>query len=118
MNLNHIHIGTKNISKSRHFYEEFFGFRKKFDHGDGVFLENEAGFLIAIDPVEDVPVLPNWFHFGFCLSDPKLVKTIYDKMKSQGVRFAKDFKEYGDDAASFFCFDPDGYKFEVSWHRE
>jgi catechol 2,3-dioxygenase-like lactoylglutathione lyase family enzyme len=118
MNLNHIHIGTKDLLQSRRFYEDYFGFRKKFDHGSGVFLTNPAGFLIAIDPVDQLPELPSWFHFGFCLDDPKTVKTVYDRMKAGGVRFAKDYQEYGADAVSFFCFDPDGYKFEVSWHRE
>ena len=45
------------------------------------------------------------------------MKSIYDKMNSQGVKFAKDYQEYGDDAAAFYAFDPDGYKIEVSWHR-
>jgi catechol 2,3-dioxygenase-like lactoylglutathione lyase family enzyme len=118
MNLNHIHIGTKDLSKSRKFYEDYFGFRKKFDHGDGVFLDNSAGFLIAIDPVDQLPILPSWFHFGFCLDDPKTVKVIYEKMKADGVPFSRDYQEFGDDAVSFFCLDPDGYKFEVSWHRD
>ncbi len=118
MNLNHIHIGTKNLGKSREFYESFFGFRKKFDHGDGVFLENESGFLIAIDPVDEIPTFPSWFHLGFCLNDPKTVKSIYEKMKTKGVKFAKDYAEYGDDAVAFYCFDPDGFKVEVSWHKD
>lgn len=118
LNLNHIHIGTKNIIKSQRFFEDYLGFRKKEDHGDGVFLDNDAGFLIAIDPVDQVPQLPSWFHFGFCLEDPKEVKLIYDKMKEGGVAFARDYKEFGNDAVSFFCLDPDGYKYEVSWHRE
>jgi catechol 2,3-dioxygenase-like lactoylglutathione lyase family enzyme len=118
MDLNHIHIGTKNLGKSREFYEGFFGFKKKFDHGDGIFLVNDEDFLIAIDPVDEVPEFPSWFHFGFCLDDMTKVKAIYDKMKSSGVAFAKEYQEWDGEAAAFYCFDPDGYKIEVSWHKE
>lgn len=118
MNLNHIHIGTKNLQKSKNFYESFFNFKNKFDHGEGVFLENEDGFLLAIDPVEEVPSFPSWFHLGFCLDSKEQVKSIYEKMVEQKVEFIKDYQEYGSDAASFFALDPDGIKVEVSWHKD
>ena len=70
-NINHVHIGTKHLNKSVDFYCKIFGFKKKFDHEPGVFLHNEAGFLIAIDPVDEVPQFPSWFHFGFCLNTIK-----------------------------------------------
>lgn len=116
--MNHVHIGTKNLGRSREFYESFFGFRKKFDHGDGVFLEDDSGFLIAIDPVDSIPEFPSWFHLGFCLNDKTAVKAIYDKMDATGIRFAKQYQEYGEDAAAFYALDPDGYKIEVSWHKD
>lgn len=118
MTLNHIHIGTKDLKKSQSFYESFFGFKKKFDHGDGVFLEDNSGFLIAIDPVDSVPTLPDWFHLGFCLDNKDQVKKKYNQMKEQGVEFSKDYQEYGEDAAAFYALDPDGYKIEVSWHND
>ena len=118
MTLNHIHLGTKNLNRSQTFYEDFFGFKKKFDHGDGVFLENSRGFLIAIDPVENLPTLPEWFHLGFCLENKDQVTQIYNKMKSKGIQFHREYQEYGEDAASFYALDPDGYKIEVSWHND
>ena len=39
-------------------------------------------------------------------------------MLAQGVEFAKVYKEYGDDAAALYAFDPGGFKVEVSWHDE
>lgn len=118
MDLNHIHLGSKNVGNSMEFYQTFFNFKKKFDHGEGVFIENDEGFLIAIDPVKEVPVLPSWFHLGFCLNDRAKVREIYDQMTNAGIKFAKEYADYGDDASAFFCFDPDGYKIEVSWHRD
>ena len=118
MTMNHIHLGTKNLGKSMEFYQSFFSFRKKFDHGEGVFLEDEKGFLLAIDPVENMPEFPDWFHLGFCMDNRDQVKSIYNKMSEAGVSFAKKYQEYGEDAAAFYAFDPDGFKIEVSWHRE
>jgi catechol 2,3-dioxygenase-like lactoylglutathione lyase family enzyme len=118
LTMNHIHIGTKDLGASREFYESFFGFKKKFDHGDGVFLVDDSNFLLAIDLVKDLPTLPDWFHLGFCLNNKGSVKSIYDKMHSKGIKFAKEYQEYGDDAAAFYVFDPDGYMIEVSWHRD
>lgn len=116
--MNHVHIGTNNLGKSKEFYEFFFGFKKKFDHGEGVFLEDEKGFLIAIYPVNETPNFPSWFHLGFCLDSKTEVKAIYDKMVLQQVKFDKDYQEFGEDAAAFYVFDPDGYKIEVSWHND
>ena len=81
MTLNHIHIGTKDLKKSVEFYSNLFGFKKKFDHEPGIFLDNEAGFLIAIDPVDEIPVFPSWFHIGFCLNTESEVQKIYQKVK-------------------------------------
>lgn len=82
MNLNHIHIGTKDLKKSVELYSSIFGFKKKFrfDHDPGIFLDNETGFLIAIDPVDDIPTFPSWFHIGFCLDSESEVQKIYQKV--------------------------------------
>ena len=118
MTLNHIHIGTKDLKKSVEFYSNLFGFKKKFDHDPGIFLDNEAGFLIAIDPVEEVPVFPSWFHVGFCLNSEIEVQMIYQKAQDMNVKIARDMMAEKGQFASFFIFDPDGYKIEVSWHNE
>ena len=118
MNLNHIHIGTKDLEKSVDFFSALFGFKKKFDHEPGIFLDNEDGFLIAIDPVDDIPTFPSWFHIGFCLSSEAEVQKIYQKAKEMKAKIARDMMAEKDQFASFFIFDPDGYKIEVSWHNE
>lgn len=118
MNLNHIHIGTRDLQKSVAFYSGLFGFKKKFDHEPGIFLDNDNGFLIAIDPVNEVPTFPGWFHIGFCLSSETEVKNIFKKAKEMNVKIAREMMTEKDQFASFFIFDPDGYKIEVSWHNE
>jgi lactoylglutathione lyase len=120
MKLNHLHINVPDVAKARKFYEEYFGFTLAFDHEPGVFLKDEAGFLLAIDPIEnnDKVDFPSWYHFGFCVENAAKVKSIYDKMKSAGVEFSREYKEFGDDAANFYCWSPGPIKLEVSWNRE
>ena len=49
--LNHVHLGARDVAATQAFYENYCGFVKRADHGAGVFLDGDAGFLIAIDPV-------------------------------------------------------------------
>ena len=118
MNINHIHIGTKDLAKSVDFYSKVFGFKKKFDHEPGIFLENEAGFLLAIDPVDEISQFPSWFHIGFCLQSELEVQKIYQSVKQGQTPIARDMVAEKGQFASFYIYDPDGYKIEVSWHNE
>jgi catechol 2,3-dioxygenase-like lactoylglutathione lyase family enzyme len=118
MNLNHVHLGTKNLDNSVGFYQNLFGFRKKFDHPPGIFLENEFGFLLAIDPVEELPNFPSWYHLGFCVSSEQAALAMYQKCKSANVKIVRELMHQENEFVSFFILDPDGYKLEVSWHNE
>jgi catechol 2,3-dioxygenase-like lactoylglutathione lyase family enzyme len=118
MTLNHVHLGTKDLKKSADFYTSVFGFKKKFDHEPGVFLENGAGFLIAIDPVDELPQFPDWYHLGFCLSSEDETLEMYRKCKSLDVKIVRDLMQKKNEYASFFITDPDGNKLEISWHNE
>ena len=118
MNLNHVHLGTKNLLLFQDFYKKYFGFEKKFDHGQGAFLTNSSNFLIAVDPVETLPDLPNWYHLGFCLDSEAEVLEIYKKMKGDNVNIVRDMLAESGSFASFFVRDPDGNKLEISWHAE
>ena len=118
MNLNHVHLGTKNLAAFQDFYQRYFGFEKKFDHGDGAFLSNSSGFLIAVDPVTTLPHFPDWYHLGFCLESEAEVFALYEKMKAGKVNLVRDLRAEAGAYASFFVTDPDGYKLEISWHAE
>lgn len=118
MTLNHVHLGTKNLAAIQKFYETYFGFSLKFAHGSGVFLSNASGFLIAIDPVPELPKFPEWYHLGFCLETSEEVFAIYEKVKSGQANIVREMLSEEGEFASFFVKDPDGNKIEVSWHRE
>ncbi len=118
MTLNHVHLGTKDLKKSVEFYSKLFDFKRKFDHGDGIFIENSDGFLIAIDPVEDLPDFPSWYHLGFCLASEQEVLQMYNKCQSLKVKIVREILQKENVYASFFVTDPDGNKIEISWHNE
>ncbi len=118
MTLNHVHLGTMNLVAFQDFYRRYFGFEKKSDHGEGAFLTNTKGFLIAVDPVDSLPDLPDWYHLGFCLDREAEVLALYDEMKMGGANIVRDLRAQGGSFASFFVKDPDGNKLEISWHAE
>ena len=120
MKLNHLHLNVPDVAKARSFYERYFGFKFKFKHGEGLFLESPDGFLLAIDPHgagDTVVEFPNWFHFGFCLDNPESVKSLYNRMEFDGVKFYRKLKDFGSDATNFYCCAPGDYRLEVSWNR-
>ncbi len=118
MNLNHVHLGTKNLSLFINFYHQYFGFEKIFDHGKGAFLKNKSKFLIAVDPIDTLPNFPEWFHFGFCLESEEEVLEIYKKMKNDKVTIIREILAEEGEYASFYIKDPDGNKIEISWHND
>ncbi|HEY9684534.1 MAG TPA: VOC family protein [Oculatellaceae cyanobacterium] len=121
MKLNHLHIKTTDLPATKTFYEKYFGFTKAFDHPQGEFLIDEGGFLLAIFAYKnDEPQFqyPAWFHFGFCLTDEALVRTLYAQMEADNVRFAETLTEYDDGTVKFDCLDPGGHKIEVSWNPD
>lgn len=118
MILNHMHLAVPDIAKARQFYEEFLDFKYSHQSGDLSFLKDDAGFLLAIHEAkpDESTDLPSWFHFGFCVDDKEQVKELFEKMKSSGIEFVREYTE-GDDGdwANFFCWAPGQMKLEVSW---
>lgn len=120
MKLNHLHIAVPDVKKAQHFYETFFNFKVAFEHGTCLFLKDDVGFLLAIDPLEknEKVNFPSWYHFGFCVDSAAKVKELYSRMKDSGVEFARDYKEFGDAGANFLCWSPGPFKMEVSWNKD
>ena len=118
MTLNHVHFGTMNIAVFEQFYSRYFGFKRKFEEGNTLFLEDSKGFLIAVDPVKELPVLPEWYHLGFCQKDEKKVFQLYEQMKQNKENIVRDMMSSEGRFASYFVKDPDGNKLEISWHAE
>lgn len=68
MNLNHVHLGTKNLLAFQEFYKKYFDLRKN-SILDKEFLANSSNFFITVDPMQVHPELPDWYYLGFCLEN-------------------------------------------------
>ena len=114
--MNHIHLGARDVAKTRAFYERWFGFAHETDHGEGVFLRGPGRHLLAIDPVSEPSTWPSWFHIGFCLDAETEVRDLHASMTEAAVEMATELRDFPGEAVAFYCRDPDGVPIEVSWH--
>jgi catechol 2,3-dioxygenase-like lactoylglutathione lyase family enzyme len=114
MDLNHIQLNTTDVSAAAKFYERYFGFSKQTKHGDGLFLWNQQEFMMAINPLPENPVFPDWFHIGFRFDSVAEVKSMYSRMKEEKSPIKVELNEH-DDFVFFRCIDPTGYIVEVFW---
>jgi catechol 2,3-dioxygenase-like lactoylglutathione lyase family enzyme len=118
MTLNHIHLAATDLSATRLFYERYFGFAFEREHGQGVFLRDEKGFLMALDPTSEQIRLPSWFHVGFCQGSEAVVHQLYERMVRDGADIVRALLAEQGEYASYYVADPDGRWVEVSWYAE
>ena len=118
MTINHVHLASTDVATTQAFYEHYFGFRTEHQHGKGVFLRDASGFLIALDPTDQSPSFPSWFHLGFCLGSAAEVQALHRKALAGGARIVRGLLAEPGQYTSFYLADPDGCHLEVSWHAE
>lgn len=112
--LNHIQLNTKNVKKTAEYYRKYFGFNIQKQHGDGCFLWNHHGFMMAVNPLPENPVFPEWFHIGFRLESPVRVREMYDKLRADECPIKAELQEF-EDFVFFRAIDPTGYTVELFW---
>lgn len=112
MTLGHIQLNTPKLEEQVSFYEKYFDFKRK-KHGKGWFLWNRAGFLMAVNPLEEQPIMPSWFHIGFRFESKSEVDALYEKLKLDGFSVG-ELDKY-DDYVQFRFPDPTGYVVEIFW---
>ena len=116
MTLNHVHLAATDVAKTRDFYERYFDFRVEREHGDGLFLRDESGFLIALDPTAEPFEFPDWFHLGFCLGSESEVHALHRRAVAESAQIVRELRSELGEYAAFHLADPDGRRIEVSWH--
>jgi catechol-2,3-dioxygenase len=114
MDIKHLHLHVRQRTASERFYEQWLGLRVA-SHGEKLtFMEDAAGFSLALMEDENPAELPDWFHFGSRLDSPEAVENLHEAMARASVPIARQL--YRDDTlASFRCSDPDGYAIEIYW---
>lgn len=114
MDLNHLHLHVRDVTRSQRFYGLYFGFTKRMEEDGILFLRNAEGFDLALRPVGNPPEFPDWFHFGFRLPSAKNVHDLLSRMEASGVNIIKPLYEEKT-LVSFMCADPDGHKIQIYW---
>lgn len=114
MMIQHLHLHVRERGASEKFYERWLGLRVA-RHGERLtFMEDAAGFSLALMDDPDPTKLPEWFHFGSRLDSAAAVEQMHEAMTRAAIPIARPF--YRDETlASFRCADPDGYAIEIYW---
>jgi catechol 2,3-dioxygenase-like lactoylglutathione lyase family enzyme len=109
---------VRDVAACRAFYERHFEFAPAFEAEGGIFLRNNAGFLLALVPVDEHRSLPDGFHIGFKLDSAEDVVAMRSALERDGVRVNElhDGRP-GDQYVSFRCWDPDGTEVELFWEQ-
>jgi len=114
--INHLHIKVLDLGVSEDYYVSNFGFRKAFDVNKPDrkirFLNNQSGFVLALETNEEDWTMPSWFHFGIKLATGSEVKAAYQALTSSAVGVLGEVEERGP-LTSFVAVDPDGYHIQV-----
>src|ERR1700739_2140784 len=93
MDLNHLHLHVRNVDRSKHFYESYFGFRERVRPGNILFLGNTSGFDLRLVPDSTPLAFPEVFHLGLRLGSASAVRILHDHMSSKGGQ-VQDIEEY------------------------
>lgn len=115
MVLNHINLTVPDVSRSRAFFENYFGFRCVAERGAGVIavLINDSGFVLTLSNFGNAEKVeyPGAFHIGFMQDSRDRVDEIYGRLKADGFD-AKPPKEFHG-AWTFYLQAPGGFLVEV-----
>jgi catechol 2,3-dioxygenase-like lactoylglutathione lyase family enzyme len=111
VDLDHLHLGVRDLDASADFYARWFGLHGEVVDGT-LFARNAAGFLLCLTPADEPSRLVG-AHVGFTFPDAPAVRAAHREMAAAGVSVG----ELTDDPAfvSFRAVDPDGNVIEVYW---
>jgi catechol 2,3-dioxygenase-like lactoylglutathione lyase family enzyme len=121
MRLNHVNLTVPDVSRSREFFETYFGLHCVVQRGRDALavLVDESGFILTLnnfDKVEQVEY-PGAFHIGFMQDSRERVDEIYQRIKADGFD-AEPPKEFHG-AWTFYFHAPGGVCVEVGYqHRK
>ena len=114
MDISHLHLHVRDRTRSRVFYERWFGLAVEFEEESITFMRGDRAFLLALVTDASPASMPPWFHFGFRLESGTAVQDLHDRLQAAGVSIVRPLSREKD-FASFRCADPDGYVIENFW---
>jgi catechol 2,3-dioxygenase-like lactoylglutathione lyase family enzyme len=121
MALNHLNLTVPDVTRTREFFEAYFGFRCIAEPGRDTIavLTDDSGFILTLNNFEKAAEVqyPGAFHVGFIQESRDDVDTIYRRLNADGFD-PKPPKEFHG-AWTFYFRAPGGFLVEVlhqEWH--
>jgi lactoylglutathione lyase len=115
MGLNHVNLTVPEVSRTREFFETYFGFRCVFERGRGALavLVDETGFVLTLNNLDGVSKVeyPGAFHIGFMQGSAQAVDEMYERLKAGGFDPEPPKEFHG--AWTFYLRAPGGFLVEV-----
>ena len=112
MKLNHLSFPSNDIAATTRFFVDHLGCAAT--EYPGMSMVRRPGFDIVIEQAKDFQVeWPHNFHVGFELPSAEDVRTVYDRLKADGVEMRTEVFSH-DRGSRFFCVAPGGLLFEIN----
>jgi lactoylglutathione lyase len=126
--IEHIALWTRDLEKTKKFYEEFFSGKagRKYinpkTHFESYFLGFESGARLEIMKKPNVLFAKDaevqeyigYTHISFSVGSREAVDTLTEKLRSNGVSVASEPRVTGDGYYESVVLDPDGNKVEIT----
>ena len=116
MRLNHLHLHVADLDRASTFWCDALGLARGRRAGDVQFLNDDAGFDLALYEEADPVALPEPLHVGFRLGSVMEVEQLHDRLLRRGLELAEPLTEEAD-MVWFRVADPDGHLVEIYWER-
>lgn len=120
MRLNHLNLTVPDVSRTREFFEKYFGFRCIFerDRRNLAVLRDDSGFILGLSNLKNVEKVdyPGIFHIGFMQDSRERVDEIYRRLTADGIDAGKPKEFHG--AWTFYFHAPGGIQVEVGYQHD
>jgi len=118
MALNHLNLTVPDVTRTREFFETYFGFRcltPSTARGPDTLavLVDESGFILSLNNFERANEVeyPGAFHIGFMQQSREQVDAMYQRLKSDGFEVKPPREFHG--GWTFYFHAPGGFLVEV-----
>lgn len=115
MRLNHVNLTVPDVSRTREFFETYFGFRCITAKGRDslAVLIDESGFIFTLSNFEKATAVeyPGAFHVGFMQESRERVNEIHERLKADGFEVGTPKEFHG--AWTFYFRAPGDFVVEV-----
>jgi lactoylglutathione lyase len=121
MRLNHLNLTVPDVSRSREFFETYFGLRCVAERGRNaiaVMVDDESGFIFTLSNFEKATEVeyPGAFHIGFMQESRERVDEIYQRLKADGYEMKPPQEFHG--AWTLYFHAPGGFLVEVGYQHK